>query len=723
MTRYLWNASALALTGSVLAFVSTSPAWAQDASLQVSEPSQVEDIVVTAQKRSENLQEVPITITAYASEKLENSGVTSTSQLTTLTPGLTMRQTNGGLLPTIRGIGTSGSFVENPTGIYVDGVYLAQQQSAGRELNDIAQVAILKGPQGTLFGRNSTAGVIQITTLAPSHDFRAEVGASLDNYQTIKTDFYVTGGLTNSLAASLSAYYGEQGEGYGKNYTTGNDTYRMDLNAGVRAKLLFEPTDLTSVTLIGEYAEKEMFGLGRQPYPGTSYAYPGFGPVGSGYDTYGDIDGGLQTTNRGVSATIEHDFGFANFLSISSWRQVAGETTFDNDGVGRKLAHSFTPSRPSETWTQELQLSSPDDGSPLKWVLGAFYFRNRDEVVGITSAAPPFAPAVATLGRTGDQLTESYAVFGQATWAVIPGTNLTAGVRYTTEQRDYSGTQSTQIGAGLPNVVARSGSVEAEKPTFRFALDHEFAPDVLGYVSYNTGFKSGGFNLLAPLNAPYEPETLNAYEAGLKTRLFDRRLRLNGSAFFYDYSNIQVGQIINNQTQISNGAKAELYGLDVDFEAVLTGALTLSGGFEVLHTEFKEYPNAQVSIIGPTGLPIIGSGSVAGNRLPGAQEFSANLALDYDAMIQNVELHYNLTASYGGDYMFEPDNLLTQDAVVMLNSSLKAVLPNGQVSVTLWGRNLLDEQVMTNASASAPGFNAIHESAPRTFGVSVRYSF
>ena len=239
--------------------------WAQDASAPGSEDQTgLTDIVVTAQKRSENLQRVPIAVIAASGETLASSGIRTTSELGTIAPGLNVRTTAGSFMPYIRGIGTSSNVVENPVALYVDGVYFPQQRDGLRDLEDIEQVAVLKGPQGTLFGRNATGGVIQITTRAPSHEFAGKVGFEIDNYALAKGNIYMTGGVSRDIAGSVSLQYAKQGDGWGTNLTTGNDTFRLRHSFSARGKLLFEPGPDTSITLIGDYIDrKEVDPLGE----------------------------------------------------------------------------------------------------------------------------------------------------------------------------------------------------------------------------------------------------------------------------------------------------------------------------------------------------------------------------------------------------------------------------------------------------------------------------
>src|SRR3546814_309146 len=217
--------------------------------------SRLNDIVVTAQKRSENLQDVPIAISVASGEDLAERGIADTSQLGIMAPSLTLRSSAVAFQPSIRGIGTSSTVVENPVALYIDDVYYPQQREGFRGLNNIEQVAILKGPQGTLFGRNATAGVIQLTTLAPSYEFSGKAHAEIDNYATFRSNAYITGGLGDIASGSLSAYYAKQGEGWGESLVTGHDNFKIIRDASVRAKLLIEPSSQTEILLIGDYSD------------------------------------------------------------------------------------------------------------------------------------------------------------------------------------------------------------------------------------------------------------------------------------------------------------------------------------------------------------------------------------------------------------------------------------------------------------------------------------
>lgn len=723
------------LSTAVLPLIAISaPATAQtDGSQETSETQGVGEIVVTAQKRSENLQRVPIVITAVDGEQLAAAGVANLQSLGTVAPGLNARTSAGGVFqPSLRGIGTSSNVVENPVALYIDGVYLPQQQEGGRELPDVEQIAVLKGPQGTLFGRNATGGVIQITTRRPTQDFDFQGKLEIDNYATFRGGLFVSGGLADNVATSVSADYAAQGRGYGDNLTTGNDTFRLAHSLSLRGKLLFDAGPDTSILLIADYTDRKAYTYSFVPYPGTTFTVPLPGPLGK-QDTYSPVDPYAAFKGGGVSLTVEHDFDFAKLVSISAYRRGNTNYLFDDVPTGTPIFYvGVKPGdQPSKSFSQELQLISSGSG-PLSYTLGAFYFFNRNSNLPIyRDFFPPFygpAGPLPTANRHtetyGSEKTESFAPFGQIGIRLLEGTNLTIGARYTYEKRSLTGrAELTRYNGSQITVLYDPAPLTIKKPTWRIAIDHQFTPDVLGYVSFNRGIKSGGFNILNPANPAYFPERLDAYEAGIKTELFDRALRLNIGGFYYDYTNLQVTQFIGIAQSVVNGAKARLYGVDVDFEARASQNLTLSGGFELLHAEFTSYPNAVGSIPRATGGAMLLPVDASGNRIPQSQKFVGTLAIDYDQPLSSGSLRVNVTANYNGDYKFEPDNFLAQGAYTLLNASLTWRSEDERYSVSVWGRNLLDEIILNNATSQAIGYPVSYAQPPRTFGITGRVDF
>lgn len=710
----------LVFTMGVATAMATPAAYAQDG-------EQVRDVItVTAQKREESVQDVPIAINVVSAAQIESSGIKDMTQLGALVPGLNVIHTVGAYLPSIRGVSTSLNVVENPVALYIDGVYLPNQREGMRELADIEQITVLKGPQGTLFGRNATAGVIQITTKAPQFEPAAEIKVGYDNYGTFRGSGYFTAGLSDKLAGSLAVVYADQGEGFGQSLSSGFDIHQLRKNLSLRGKLLFQPSDRTDITLIGEYLDREDSGANYIPYEGTTLAYPGFGPVTNPRDSYAGTEGYNAFENGAVSLQFDHDFDFAKLVSITAFRHGTGGFRFDFDNVEAPYVLS-TSSWESESITQELQLISPSGGR-LQWVAGVFYFHNEQaypEFPRVINGFPPL-PALALIDSDTAEISESIAPFVQMDFELFPGTTFTAGARFTHETREILGENTVVLAAGpvitQPAVVP--STLEVNRPTWRFALNHKFADGVSAYISYNRGLKSGGFNIASPQVAAYLPETLDAYEAGVKSQLLDGQLTLNLGGFYYDYKNLQVITFDTGTTPfIQNGAEAEMYGFEADFQAFLSEELTFSGGLSLVHSEFTDYPNALITTPNPAGGAIFSSGSAAGNRLPYAQEVVGNFVIDYRKPIGDLVANINVTGAYNGDFFFEPDNFVRQPSYFMLNSSLRVSDADDRLSLTFGVSNILDEEIITRNLTFPYAYFVEYGAAPRVYSITAGLRF
>jgi iron complex outermembrane receptor protein len=728
------------LSVSLMALAAASVAWPTIASAQTSTPvadgavanesSGLSEIIVTAQKRAQNLQRVPVSVSSVTGEQLSAVGVSDTTQLNVAIPAINIRVTNSSFSPSIRGIGTAAINVENPVALYIDGVYYPSQREGLRDLNDIAQVSVLKGPQGTLFGRNATGGVIQITTKRPSFVTSGEVGANIDNYGTLHTTAYLTGGLAKGVAGSLSGSYVTQGKGWGHNFTTGIDTYKINYNWSLRGQLLIEPGPDTNIRIIGDYGRRsDNQGTYFRPYPGTQLRVPGFVTPPKIYDSIVNLDPLSKLQGGGVSATIEQALSFAKLTSISAYRDSVSAFRLDADATPLTIFNVDSPDTRAKSFSQELQLGSKA-GSAINWAAGIYYFNSTTTANNFSqSLGGPLAPLPTSVAKQmifGREKVESIAPFGQLDFEILPQTRLTLGARWTYEKRHFDSAQSNLLnnGAIVPLVVPFDGaSLTEKKPTWRIAVDHQFSKDILGYVSLTRGFKTGGFNILNPANPPYKTEQLNAYEVGLKSELFERHLRLNMAGFYYDYSNLQVQQFVNGAQLTVNGAKAQLYGLDVDFDAILAHGLSVRGGFVLLHNEFTSFPNALIFTQIPGGGVSSAPGDASGHKLPNAQNFSGSISLNYDTDVSFGRLNFNVTESHNGAFAFEADNFLRQSAYNIVNASANWTSLHDQVGMSLFVKNLFKAEVLTHATSLPLGQMATEYLAPRTYGISARVRF
>jgi outer membrane receptor protein involved in Fe transport len=710
---------------------STTPSTASTALSGASDT--LTEIIVTAQKRAENLQDVPIAITAVSGADLQAANVVTANDLPALVSGLSIGNTALYFQPHLRGIGTAafGPDIENPVALYVDGVYYPSQLEAPTDLIDVSQISVLKGPQGTLFGRNSTGGVIQMTTKDPQQSFGGEAQTSLDNYITSRNYVYVTGGITADLAANASFRYTTQGNGWGRNVYNGEEVERDNKDLTARTKWVYTPAEETTVRLNMDYSNvSNSLGGNFAPAPGTKPLFPGYVATSNPYDIDSYQTGLNHNQNGGISLTVQQGLGFADFVSISSFRSYA---FYDN------LVVSLTPVpginiddvENGRDITEELQLVSKDNHF-VQWATGIYLFHNEGSINPINTYLHGFlAPTPFSFGdqEVSDTLvTKSVAPYAQATVEVAPRWHITLGVRDTWEERTLNGSVSGFLENGIPIGLLAPYFNEGSRidlPSYRAALDYKLTDDILAYLSYNRSFKSGGFNGNNPANAPYLPEVLNAYEIGLKSELLDHRLRVNLAPFYYDYKNIQVTNYIGALTNFYNGAAATLYGIDLDASFQVTKSLQLSATAEELHSDFTSFPKADFSTPLPFGGLAQYTASAAGNQLPYAPKFTFDIGGDYVVELAGEgTLDLNITNEYNSGYFTEADNYLHQPSYDFLNTSASWISPDARLTLKFWGRNLLNKAVESELVTGPPeGYTADYSNPPRTYGVTVLYKF
>ncbi len=720
----------------------------------------LEEIIVTAQRRDENLQKVPIAVTAISAARLETSGVNSSLDLQTVTSGLQIRMTQGAALPTIRGIGSAsvGPGIEYPVAFYVDGVYQASSAGNLLSLNNIERIEVLKGPQGTLFGRNATAGLVQIITSTPSHDLSGKADISYGRYQTGGVDLYVTGGLTDTLAADLAVHYTAQGEGYGRNLANGKSVYRDDHDLALRSKILWEPDDRTTLTIAGDYAHKRsstLFTINITPgqiglfnslnaavYKDPIVDYGGFYNINQDTQPLGVIK------SWGLSLQAQHDLGTMQLKNIVAVRQTRLKEVIDLDFTPYDYVASAASGPRWQQFTEELQLSS-NGTSRFKWTTGLYYFHAHDSwdplntYFGARGAATLFqipAPSI-EINTFATQRTDSVAAYGQGSYELLDTTRLTVGGRYTRERRGISGNSIfSVVGLGFPPVVSpvpapTSGiprKISADNFSYRIALDHNFSPGILGYLSYNTAFKGGGYNILsAAINPPFLPERVKTAEAGLKLETSGKRLRINTSVFYTDYKNIQVTSYTGTSLIISNGAGAEIYGADMDIEARVMNELTLFSGLSLIHDRFTSFADADFSYLVPgcnfanPGASRICQASAKGNKLQNAPTFSGNVGFDWHHGLEQGFIDLSSNLSYNSGWYGTADNnpVNRQRRYALLSAALSWQPGRRPLKLTLWGKNLTGQRY--SLARYTGGNNDFLQSAaaPRTYGAKLGVEF
>ena len=721
--------AATLLSSSVLA----CPAWAQTAAAppQSSAPPPiaaadpvntetqgVQDIIVTAQRTGQSLQKVPIAVNVVSGADLTTRGLTDTGALSAAVPNLSLNRNGVVANPYLRGIGSNGSNPndEQSVATYVDGVYIASPLGNIFSLNNIARIEVLKGPQGTLFGRNATGGVIQIVTRDPSKTPGVEASVGYGNYDTLEGALYATTGLGSDLAIDLATTYSKNFDGYGRD-TFRNADILQRADFAIRSKLLWTPDATTEIRLSGDYSDVHTSGTDYQLAQGVIGAdgvstYPGERRTTTNFPNR------AKNEARGASLRVDQDLDFARLVSISAYRRTTGTYLLDQDATPVSIVDA-TLAQKARTISQELQLLSAK-GSKIDWLIGGYYF-NGDyaydpaHLAGLGIVGLFGVPAADIFG---EQRTRSLSAYGQATVEIFADTRLTGGLRYTHERQAVDG----RVAIGGVTVVAPPTQRQGfNKLTWRVAVDHQFTPGVLGYVSYNRGIKSGGYNLLGPGSPGYRPESLDAYEVGLKSDLFDRLVRLNIAAFYYDYKDIQVQSLQAGAINTSNAAKAHVKGIDADITIVPTRDLTLSGGIGYTDGEYTRFPNAVFTPPSPLNGPAT-LGDASGNDLQNAPRFTANAAANYTIPSSVGEFLLSASISYRSKTYVTPDNRLAIPGYALANASLGWTANNGVFGARLWVRNLFDKDYYVSRIEQALG-DIQYQGTPRTYGVTLSTKF
>jgi len=688
--------------------------------------TQLQEVVVTAQWRTENLQSIPVALTAITSTDLLNAGVTDTPSLSLAVPGLSYTQEVNGATPFIRGIGTTSGAVGNESSVatYVDGVYISSINGSLFELNNVDRIEVLKGPQGTLFGRNATGGVIQIITKDPSFTPSADVHVSYGNYDTTSGSFYGTTRLGETIAADLAIYGKNQADGWGTDLVTGQRTFTRH-DVGARSKLLWMPGDSTRIVVTADYNRtRNEDGLGFHVVsPGV--AIDGVTRYGGYYNTYDDPNDYTDVRQTGLSVKVEQDLPTARLVNITSWRNVNGFMLLDQDATPIEVVRAPIFNH-DKTITEEMHLLSRD-GASLPWIVGIYYFDDLSayDPLGLLGAV---AAPLDEIQIWGTQKSKSYAAFGQVTPEIATGTHLTLGARYTKDDRAVTGSTLGMVGPETLPLASASQSTSWARPTWRVALDHQFTPDIMGYISDDRGFKSGVYNLGSYASAPVNPEVLDAYQLGVKTELADHRVRLNAASFYYKYKNIQVQAIIAGATESLNAAAAEMKGIDVDFAFLPTDALTVRGGFELMNGHYTDFYNAPFNepTVGPNGVPIGGntqrSGNATGFDTVRTPKGTATASAGYRVPVGTGNLNFAVSYYYNSGFAWDPDNRLRQPSYDVVNASVEwSALKNGW-GVRLWGMNLTGEHYCVFETATTL-LDSCAPASPRTYGITLSAHF
>jgi outer membrane receptor protein involved in Fe transport len=768
------------LTGTTLGLSATHPSIAQAApavQAPVTSPddARLDDIIVTAQRRSERLQDVPISITAADATALAQQRVFNVENITSISPSISFRKTNLASASSniqIRGIGTSGisrSF-EGSVGVFVDGVYRTRSGQALGNFLDIDSLQILRGPQGTLFGKNTSAGALLLTSASPSP---AAVGgrfeASYGNYNAYRVSGAINLPLSETTAIRIAAIQTDH-DGYVRNVNGGGLNESKD--RAVKVQLLFEPSSNLKVQLIGDYAKSTgncCYGTVRV-IDGPTRPLVDFLTVLNGKQNastnFNDYQGSISpdTPNRvedyGGTALIDVSLGNGVLKSITALRQYSVSNGQDADFSGADILH-LTETFSSRFFSQELNYTGNlDGGIKADYIFGAFFSDEQINIersvfhgsqgqvfwdallggafglpAGFSNAAPG-----QFIDELFDQKSNSYALFTHWDFKVAERWNVIVGIRGSKEVKSGGGRYPFMRDPvfdpfdilGLTPAIPYRARSDDEAISGTLGIQYHPSRDAMLYLTYNRGFKAGGVNLddnapgvpgssiaaLAPFlpatttNPVYKKETIDAVEGGLKIDWLDHKARTNFSIFYNSLSNLQVAQFLGLRFTVLNAPTAEVYGAEIEQTFKLSPQLTLTGAATYL-------PMADFGISALLGAPL------SGRRFATAPEFAGQAALNGNFPLSDkVVLTGRVQVQYTSKVFTNTADNETQDGFALVNANLGLTLSN-RFTIEGWVQNLTDKRYVTQhfQLPLQSGSTGAYVGAPRTYGVTLRASF
>ncbi len=774
------------------ALLAAAPAWSAAVAAETSgQPPfavgvAVDEVLVTARHREESAQSVPIALSVVTVDSLAQTGTGNVSLLPQLVPSLQVLSTNPrNTAITIRGLGASYGLandgLEQGVGVYVDQVYNSRPATATFDFVDIEQIEVLRGPQGTLFGKNTTAGALNITTRAPSFTPEAQAEFSYGNFNFLQGKASVSGPLYKDVLAARVSVVGTRRDGLLENVTTGQR--QNDQNSiSVHGQILWKATSKLTARLYGDFSRQEpqcctqvFVGYGAtlkptaQQYPalaaGLHYAPPSLNP----YDRLADVNGPIQAhqTQKGVSWVLDYDLGFATVTSISAYRDWKWQPANDRDYTSLDIVRQSANPSLERQWSQEARLTS-NGHHRIDWVVGLYYYFDQDVVTnGVTeygaNASYWLLPTTNSPAALLDGYkilnnshinTKSYAAFGQFTWNITDRLRLSPGLRYTDEEKNGAYDATTQGGLVTSDSklitrrlgIARQQSYQAATSdgslSGQVALSYDVAKDVHAYFTFARGNKSGGINMAglpttssgqpALVSAVVRPEKDTTYELGLKTQLFDRLLTANAALYHTDVDDFQANVVDSGpgalRGYLANVKKVSVQGAEFDVNTRSIGGFVAYASFAWTDGKYDSFAN------GPCPLERIGASTAAcnlsGRDLPGVSRWAGSGGLEYRhaAKLGAIDgdvyagIDGNFRSSYYADAATSDYLKIKAYEVFNLRVGYKA---SRNWEAFVYVRNLFDRHYLQNLTVQT-GNSGLISGTPgdqRTVGVTLRASY
>ncbi len=747
----------------------TPPSAPQSAKSAPNKSGAIEEVVVTAQHRSERLQNVPISINAFTRRDIQQLGLTTTSDLSAVTPNLTIALSQGqGNQPliAIRGIGINDENTNNagPVAVYMDDVYLSSPSSQTFGLFDLDRIEVLKGPQGTIYGRNSSGGAIDYVSAKPTDTLSEHFRVDYSSYNTVHTEAALGGAITSNLDGRI-AVMDDYSDGYVRNILDGK-TENGENDYAARGQLLYKVNDDLKFLLNVHAGQLDVtpndYGHFGDLEPGTEFTgnpvVCSNGQVRA--DQCVDIFGYTQPkkyfsgafseeaheliNSAGASLRGDYALGYLTLTSITGFETNRKSLPENTDSAPYDELKIHWGVKDNE-FTQEFRLAHSDER--LNWTLGAYYLfeqlRQNQPLDFLLSFDQFFGPGSGDgiASKETDQsrqTTQAGAVFGQADYKITDRLKAILGGRFTQEHRTflYTGSVAYQQGGegnfgpatSLLPPQAAIPALDAANFSFRAGLEYQFAPRVMGYATVASGFKSGDFNggFLSTIPAqalvqlsPVKPERDIAYELGMKSTLLGNRLLFNAAAFYTDYTDLQLFSLIQSPegplNSLTNAQKVHNEGIDLEMSAKPIPALTLTANVGLLDTRIDKFFNA---------LPGVAQ-NLQGLQLAFAPHASALLMVDYRLPISDNVLDLNFNASYKDHQFYDSTNdpYLAQSAYWLENVRLTYEFDHGRWQVAGYIKNLLNYKYSVDSFNSTSPFGYIQPvyGLPRFFGFQLDY--
>ena len=717
-------------------------AQAQESAANSQGASGSDDIIVTAQRREERARDVPISLTAMGDQQLAQANIETTNDLAMLVPGMRMERIGIYTQPALRGITTviTGPGSDANVATYLDGVYQPSNATTNFELPDVERVEVLKGPQGTLFGRNATGGAIQIFTKSPSFTPSGSVSVGYGNYDNLQAKGFVSGPIVeDAIAASLAASYNRK-DNYNHSIVPGDGALPGEESYLVRGKLLIKPADNLSILLTGRYSRFEDSlvqntingnSLGKLFDPNT------IAPLGA-REMALNTDGVNVVRSYDLTGQVKLETSIGTLTSLTAYIDSRTTNLSDADGTYQPngLGLIFLVDQQDDTFSQEISFASDLDGK-FNFVLGTYYTDGSANWAPLGVSVPGFAQSI-----YGTQTIKSWAGFGEVYYDLTDKLSAIAGLRYSWEKRkNFTDGPIGGIDLAKPATLTPRGARSWDDFTPRLSLKYALSPRDNVYFTFSQGFKSGLFNttsLVGDINDPstwdvVNPEKITGYELGYKGNPIDA-VTLNAAVFYYDYKNIQQNAfVVVGGLPLSrnlNAASARIYGFEADANVQFSPSFDFRLALSVLDAKFKEFDNAVVNVpnlANPNDrFSGIGNSSVSfdasGKPMVRAPKFSVSATPQYRTNLFGGELDMSATFYYQTRTYMTFDQRISVDPHAKINANISWSPVDSGFKLTLYGRNLTNKDVLSGAFPNQFADVSTYE-PPRTYGVMANYEF